>query len=355
MSVFTRQQVARFAIAFSFFAGSFHLANAQLFPGLEGEELEIAIRNAYTPAQLLTEAQVKDTLYAVIFNQNDSVHCIYSGMAHDVPEGVDPSQWIYENGTAVNSMNLEHSWPQSKGAGKSTMGNRDMHHLYPSRTAINSDRADFPYNEISDPTTQKWYYLDMVQGNIPANNIYAYSEFRKNVFEPREQVKGDIARAMMYFWTIYRADAEAADPAFFDLQRSTLCAWTEADPADPAELNRSQRIALYQSGKENPFVLDCSLSKRMYCPAQTTCSVSSKPAQADKYDIQVFSEQDQLVIYADQPADVHLAIFNLVGQLVYEAAISTDDRISYAGRSNGIYLVHITIGNEQYVKKVFLY
>lgn len=355
MSVFTHQQVAQFAIAFSFFVGSFHLAHAQLFPGLQGAELEIAIRNSFTPAQLLTEAQVKDTLYAVVFNQNDSVHCIYSGMAHDVPEGVDPSQWIYENGTAVHSMNLEHSWPQSKGAGKSTMGNRNMHHLYPSRTAINSDRADFPYNEISDPTTQKWYYLDVVQGNIPANNINAYSEFRKNVFEPREQVKGDIARAMMYFWTIYRADAETADPAFFELQREVLCTWTETDPVDETEKIHSQRIALYQSGKENPFVLDCTLSKRLYCPEQSNCSVSSQDVIESIFEIKVLPEQDQLVIHSELASAINVSIFNIMGQLVRQVEIMPDTAFSYSGLSEGIFLVHISILNQQYVKKVFLY
>jgi hypothetical protein len=88
----------RFLILFSF--GILNL-EAQLFPGMEGDELVNAIRAAYTPAVLLTEAQVKDTLYAKVFIQHDSVHCIYSGLAHDLPPGVDPSQWIYENGTAV--------------------------------------------------------------------------------------------------------------------------------------------------------------------------------------------------------------------------------------------------------------
>jgi endonuclease I len=355
MSVFTRHRIALFTIAFSIFFGSFQTVNAQLFPGLEGEELEIAVRNAYTPTQLLTEAQVKDTMYAVVFNQNDSVHCIYSGMGHDVPDGVDPSQWIYGNGTEMTSMNLEHGWPQSKGAGKSTQGNRDMHHLYPSRTAINSDRADFPYNEISDPTTQKWYYLDIVQGNIPANNINAYSEFRKNVFEPRESVKGDIARAMMYFWTIYRADAEAADPAFFELQREALCSWTEADPVDAIEQLHSQRIAIYQSGKENPFILDCTLSKRLYCPEQSNCSVGNQEASENIVDIKVLPEQDQLVIVSESVSAIKVSIFNIMGQMVKQVEAMPDTAFSYTGLSEGIFLIYISSGNEQYVKKVFLY
>ncbi len=44
---------------------------AQLFPGLEGEALADAIRNENTPLQLLNDTQVKDTLYAKVFIEND--------------------------------------------------------------------------------------------------------------------------------------------------------------------------------------------------------------------------------------------------------------------------------------------
>jgi endonuclease I len=163
-------------------------------------------------------------LCARIFIENDSVKCIYSGLPHYLPSGVDPSQWVFGNGNEVESINLEHGWPQAKGAGDGTNGNMNMYHLFPSRVAINSDRADFPYSDIEDHSTQTWYYLGQEMSNIPTSNIDAYSEFDPGVFEPRESVKGDIARAMFYFWTIYRDDAVAADPGYFELQREDLCA-----------------------------------------------------------------------------------------------------------------------------------
>lgn len=328
---------------------------AQLFPGLEGEALVEAIRDAYTPSQLLSESQVKDTLYARIFNQNDTVHCIYSNLGRFLPGGVDPSQWLYGDGLEVNSINLEHSWPQSKGAGKSMMGNRNMHHLFPSRTAINSDRADFPYDEISDPTTQKWYYLAIEQSSIPVNNIDAYSEFRSTVFEPREAAKGDIARAMMYFWTIYRDDAEAADPDFFEGQRNVLCAWHEADPVDDTEIHRSQLIATYQSGLENPFVTDCSLAKRAYCPDLTSCAVSTDESAAGKLELIVEPENDHITIHYDHRVPMTIRIVNIMGQVVRQATCFPDTAISYAGLPIGIFLVYVSVGNEQFANKLFLY
>lgn len=329
--------------------------HGQLFPGLEGEDLVEAIRDAYTPSQLLTDAQAKDTLYARIFNQDDTVHCIYSNLGRYLPDGVDPSQWLYGTGLEVNSLNLEHSWPQSKGAGKSTMGNRNMHHLFPSRTSINSDRADFPYNEISDPTTQKWYYLGTEQNSIPANNIDAYSEFKTAVFEPREAVKGDIARAMMYFWTIYRDDAETADPTFFEAQRSELCAWHEEDPVDDAELHRSQLIAAYQSGLGNPFIQDCSLAKRAYCPELATCAVGTAESIKGLIELDVRPEWDHIIVHYDRQVMMTVRIVNTMGQIVKQVSCLPDSVFSYAGLPIGIFLVHVSAGNEQFVDKVFLY
>ena len=350
----TLQRAIHFTCLIFFLSGA-PLVRAQLFPGLEGEDLVHALREAYTPSQLLNESQVKDTLYGVVFLRDDSVHCIYSGLAHDLPGGVDPSQWIFESGTEVTSMNLEHGWPQSKGAGKSTQGNRNMHHLFPSRTAINTDRADFPYNDISDPTTQKWYYLDLVQNQVPANNIDAYSEFKSNVFEPRESVKGDIARAMMYFWTIYRADAEMADSDFFESQRASLCAWHEADPVDDDEAMRSQLIAEYQSGLQNPFVLDCSLPRRTYCQNLTNCAVGTAETDLAIIEISIIPEQKEFIIKSDKTGPCEVSIFNLLGQVVLYVKGDVNQYLSYAGLSNGIYLVQVSIENEQFIKKMFLY
>lgn len=246
------------------------LLRAQLFPGLTGEPLVEALREAYTPTHLLNDTQVKDTLYARIFATDDTVHCIYSGLGRYLPPGADPSQWLYGNGTEVGSMNLEHSWPQAKGAGEGTGGNTNMYHLYPSRSAINSDRGDLPYGEINDTQTTRWYFQDQEMTSKPASNIDAYSEYINGMFEPRESVKGDIARGMFYFWTIYRDDAEAADPLFFQNQLSTLCQWHQQDPVDAAEQLRNDRIASYQ-GKPNPFILDCSLVMRAYCGQLDEC------------------------------------------------------------------------------------
>jgi hypothetical protein len=163
--------------------------DGQLFPGLSGEELADAIRSEYTPSILLNDTQVKDTLYAKVFFENDSVRCIYSGLAHNLPNGVDPSQWLFGSGNEVGSINLEHGWPQAKGAGEGTDGNMNMYHLFPSRVEINSDRLITHSDEINDNDTQTWYYLDQELSFIPSMNIDAYSEFDPGFLNPGNPLK----------------------------------------------------------------------------------------------------------------------------------------------------------------------
>lgn len=95
----------------------------------------------------------------------------------------------------------------------------------------------------------------------PDINIDDYSEATGNQFEPRESVKGNIARAMFYFNTIF---SDKGEPSFFDQQDEALCLWNRLDPFDSPELARSAAIAQKQ-GNENPFVLDPSLAERLYC------------------------------------------------------------------------------------------
>lgn len=332
------------------------LVQAQLFPGLEGDALADAIRAEYTPTQLLTFTQAKDTLYAKVFFDNDSVHCIYSDIGHYLPSGVDPSQWVFGSGNEIESINLEHGWPQAKGAGDGTNGQRNMYNLFPSRVAINSDRGDFPYQDINDDLTTKWYYKAEEIASRPLVNINAYSEFRSGSFEPREAVKGDIARAMFYFWTIYRDDALAADPVYFDMQRDYLCHWQQDDPVDETETIRNNRISTYQGGKMNPFVLDCSLAQRAYCPLQNECeSVGVESILTITYEIHFDASQSTFEIDSDIYRTWRINIFNLTGQLLYMQDLETYQRSVPLILPSGMYIASCNEGNKKAILRFFVY
>ncbi len=247
--------------------------------------LQIDIGACYTGQPLLTSlvthyktpttmgyGPARDTLYANIdATDTHMLSGVYSGFTITLDPLLDPSQDAFAKG-----INAEHIFPQSKGA-SSEPARSDMHHLAPSRVQVNAARASCPFGEIPDVNTDKWFQDTEELTTTPPSNIDAYSELDEQAsngyactFEPRESVKGDIARSVFYFYTMYKPQADAADPNFFNTQKAHLLDWHYADPVDDAESERSFEIAARQNGRVNPFVIDSTLARRAYFEADDT-------------------------------------------------------------------------------------
>ena len=231
----------------------------QLFPDLSGADLQLKIAQEFTPEQTLGYRKGRDVLYTKIDNQDGVVTGIYTGYSANI----DPLSDTPRNDATQQHINAEHIYPQSKGANGTAKS--DLHSLFPSRDKVNSARSNNPFADINDALTRKWFRNDQELHTIPTEFIDEYSESLTNqLFEPREDKKGDVARAMFYFYTVYRFKADAIDSDFFPLQQATLCQWNTTDPIDDAELARSHKVADFQ-GNENPFVIDSTLAERTYC------------------------------------------------------------------------------------------
>ena len=213
------------------------------------------IQDNYTTTDVLSYNGARDVLYGYIDNNNGSVSCIYTNYTvNNVPTN-DPRPVVYDGG-----IDCEHVWPQSLYLGTSPMKS-DLHHLRPAKSNINSSRGNKPYNEIADFETDNWYWLNYSTSSIPSSNINEYSESKSGNFEPREDRKGDVARAIFYFYTIYN---NVADDDFFNTQKDILYEWHNQDPITVNEINRTWQIASYQNNIPNPFIVDESLIYRAY-------------------------------------------------------------------------------------------
>ncbi len=316
-----------------------------VFSDLEGESLRTKLTETYRPNNVLNSSDVKDVLYSKVYLENDVVSCIYSGHSIFLPEDEDPSQWLFGDGSGL-FINLEHSYPKGRGTGQGTAVN-DMHHLYPSRVDANTDRGSDPYGEIVDNQTDTWYYSDRTLSNIPSSNIDLYSENSNGTWEPREDAKGNLARASFYVRTIYRLETDAEDPDYFENMVETLCNWHYADPVDSMEWIRTYRIADYQDGKVNPFVLDCSLA-RLYCP--------EIDAQCQLLDINDISVNSDLALYPSllHPQDkMHvqlgsshinaseIRLISLTGEIIGSQSIEEDNFELDAPQVPGFYVVQL--------------
>lgn len=276
-------------IAFSVnaFAQSCPAQGTEIFPDLQGQQLLDALVQEYKSASDSYDYdEARDVLYGTIDVNNDSLTGIYTGYTIYLDPNADPSSDAYNKG-----INAEHGWPQSKGA-SSEPARSDMHHLYPTYTSANSSRGNHPYADINDEETVSWWRNDSQVSTPDYNFIDEYSERREghpsglnhpngeeyDSWEPREDAKGDIARSMFYFYTMYKDQADAADPLFFEVQKEFLRSWNTLDSVSQKEYDRTCAIAGYQSGKVNPFVIDPTLVERAYFEgaiSQTTVEFSA--------------------------------------------------------------------------------
>ena len=219
--------------------------------GAEGAALAQALDAEFSPGGTLGYARARDALYAWE-NGRGGVCGLYTEFCVTLGPG-DPSQAAMRLG-----INAEHVWPQSKGARQEPLKS-DLHHLFPEREGVNSSRGNLPFGEVPDARADAWYFDDQSQSRLPRDPA-GWSERGIGRWEPREDRKGDVARAVFYVAAVY---PEAVDPTFFPPMRETLLAWNRADPPDDRERQRSRWIAGLQ-GTENPFVLDPSLADQIW-------------------------------------------------------------------------------------------
>ena len=244
---------------------------------LYGDELLETLVIDYAPIETLSLSASEDTLYAVIdsvtVNGQFGTVGIYTDLfvPFDCNPSCDPSEDVFNDGAGLD---LEHVWPRSLGAGVG-LAESDMHHLFPVRVAVDTVRASLPFGEIDDAQTTTWYALDQMQSTPPEESERAaWSELLLNErFEPREDKKGDIARALFYFYTMYGPHGKnQADDPFFQDVKETLLAWHEGDPATSREMFRSLNISRFQKTDQpgieaiNPFVHDSTLARRAFFP-----------------------------------------------------------------------------------------
>ncbi|MFO9748030.1 MULTISPECIES: endonuclease [Providencia] len=110
----------------------------------------------------------------------------------------------------------------------------DMHNLAPSIGEVNGDRSNYSYAQL------------------PANAAYVYGQcrsrvdFQQRVFEPRNEVKGQVARVYFYMHDRYNLSMSRQ-------QQQLLMAWDKQYPPSQWEKQRDQRIAAVM-GHHNPFV-----------------------------------------------------------------------------------------------------
>jgi endonuclease I len=148
--------------------------------------------------------------------------------------------------------NREHSVPQSWGAPKA-----DIVHVVPTDGYVNNRRGNLPFGEVAN--------VKYASANDYSKMGTCKTEgYNGNVFEPNDEVKGDLARIYFYMATCYEGSAHnwgnsvftgTAYKPFSDWTYNMLIRWSQLDPVDEVEIARNDSIFLSNvQGNRNPFV-----------------------------------------------------------------------------------------------------
>lgn len=136
-----------------------------------------------------------------------------------------------------NVINCEHTWPQSRFSNSfdKNLQKSDLHHLYPTDSRANGIRGN---NEFAEVDGDK---LSNCEGSY-----VGVEKWQGAYFEPPNEHKGNVARALFYFSVRYKIKISKTEETY-------LRQWHELDPVDSEEENRNEMIHTIQ-GNRNPFI-----------------------------------------------------------------------------------------------------
>lgn len=181
-------------------------------------------------------------------------------------------------GVAVSGCNVEHSMAKSWWGGATHDAYKDCYHLNPSNSNANSARSNYPLGIVTN--------LVKTAGSIKIGKQHHDSlNVDFNIWEPKDEYKGDFARAYFYMATCYGQDANGAYPdlpsnskkpypgwrldnkdvgsrfamqnsnylEFQPWEQAVLIAWHRQDPVSVKEIKRMDAVSNFQHNR-NPFI-----------------------------------------------------------------------------------------------------
>lgn len=175
---------------------------------------------------------------------------------------------LYTGQVLADNYNCEHSWPRSDFAEHVPMLG-DLHHLFAVDEMANSQRSNLHFGEVVGDSPSDWTWPsscacdDARLKTCCSVRGPAVDSRTETAFEPRDDAKGDIARALFYFATRYRSRdinlsrLDGVGPAPSNhipiYEEQALRRWNISDPVSDKERLRQDRIEAIQ-GNRNPFV-----------------------------------------------------------------------------------------------------
>jgi endonuclease I len=306
---------------------------------------------------LYTSTAFRDNYY----ENNGSLLDIYS----ENPIGTDSYEYTNTNQQCGNysgegsCYNREHLMPQSVFNSLYPMYS-DAHFVVPSDGAVNGARGNFPFGVVNSPS------YTSSNGSKKGNNFNSgYSAgYSNTVFEPINEFKGDVARALLYVATRYQDEVTTWDN--YDMLNNTnnqvytntflniLIKWHIQDPVSAYEIAKNNAVYNFQNNR-NPYIDNPNYVCQIW---PTQCSTLSNQEFINLDEISVYpnpSNDNKINIQSEVALD-EVQLININGQLiqVIKKPEPTNNTYSLENVPQGFYLLKLNFKNQSLTKKIII-
>ncbi|MFN3917168.1 MAG: endonuclease [Flavobacteriales bacterium] len=261
-------------------------------------------------------------------------------------------KYVYTNPFQWDTMSREHVFPHSwypTNPATQLIEYSDLYNLFPTHlNRANIPRHNHPFGEVVTVTQS---FLDGKLGlDINGNTVY----------EPADEMKGNVARAIFYMLTRYHT--VNGNNWFLPVQQSQqlLKDWHFNDPPDGYEIARNDYINSRQ-GNRNPFIdsihfvcyIDFTNMTYISTPPGWCVSLSSSENNFAKPKIYPNPADDYVQISLPHTNQYFFRIIDLTGKQVFSGQFyGSDCRVETSAISPGYYLLHIQSNDKQWMEKI---
>lgn len=228
-----------------------HPSYYQSAKGANGSNLKTALFRIISEHEARSYKQLWQDFKKTDVRPDGKIWDIYSNATNYTPGGSAQGANYKKEG---DSYNREHSFPKSWFDDGHPMYT-DLFHLYPSDGYVNNRRSNYPFGETNGETyTSKNGYSKLGSCTTPGYN--------GTVFEPNDELKGDLARTYFYMATAYEDKiaswhspmlAGNKYPAYAKWAIDMLLRWAQEDPVSEKEIARNEAVYQIQRNR-NPFI-----------------------------------------------------------------------------------------------------
>ncbi len=283
------------------------------------------------------------------------VTCVYSGY-----------NYVYSEPFGWTVMSREHTYchnwmPTNPADNPEKPEYNDQHHLFPAQFSnANQVRLNYPLGEVVNVTSQ---FMNCKLGTDINGRI---------VFEPRDEHKGDAARALMYMAVCYNGVSgknwKFRNPISTQIQygqeQDILKKWHFQDPPDNWEISRNDFLDSLQ-GNRNPFI--DSMNFACYIDFLTMTKIDSPTLPCTTVGLNESVISDGVMEVFPNPnngkfelrfsknlnfQEGEISVFSVLGEELFKSQFSmTPSQYSF-DFPKGIYFIRVSSGEKILVRKV---